>query len=258
MNQIVINQTAIQVKEYDGKRVVTFKDIDTVHERPEGTAKRNFRINRSHFIEGEDFYIVKPSDVRMDEFRTSKIQKDEFRPSEINNRGTTLITETGYLMLVKSFTDDLAWTVQRQLVNTYFQVKQMLDYESRPNTKLLTVKDYIHNTCKEFGMNEPIMSADLIHLSDVPEDYYLAKAWDALRLTYGFAPDSKEIIIDDIIQKKTVFYLYFHVGRQNHYFKAKFKKHSKVWWLSDFNHSRTKKEINPLVLSAPDGFGEDV
>ena len=26
-----------------------------------------------------------------------------------------LITETGYLMLVKSFTDDLAWSVQREL-----------------------------------------------------------------------------------------------------------------------------------------------
>lgn len=33
----------------------------------------------------------------------------------------TLITESGYLMLVKSFTDDLAWDVQRQLVNSYFR-----------------------------------------------------------------------------------------------------------------------------------------
>lgn len=32
------------------------------------------------------------------------------------NAEITLITETGYLMLVKSFTDDLAWKVQRELV----------------------------------------------------------------------------------------------------------------------------------------------
>ena len=32
-----------------------------------------------------------------------------------------VVTESGYLMLVKSFTDDLAWQVQRQLVNTYFR-----------------------------------------------------------------------------------------------------------------------------------------
>lgn len=35
-----------------------------------------------------------------------------------------LITETGYLMLVKSFTDDLAWKVQRELVDTYFKARQ--------------------------------------------------------------------------------------------------------------------------------------
>ena len=37
--------------------------------------------------------------------------------------GLTLITESGYLMLVKSFTDDLAWDVQRQLVKRYFAQK---------------------------------------------------------------------------------------------------------------------------------------
>lgn len=35
--------------------------------------------------------------------------------------GLILMTEAGYLMLVKSFTDDLAWSVQRQLVNGYFR-----------------------------------------------------------------------------------------------------------------------------------------
>ncbi|MBQ8823777.1 MAG: ORF6N domain-containing protein [Ruminococcus sp.] len=110
---ITINKRDLSVKEYDGQRVVTFKDIDTIHNRPEGTASRNFKTNRNHFIEGEDFYIVKPSDI----------QKDEIRLSEINNRGTTFITESGYLMLVKSFTDDLAWDVQRDLVNKYFRAK---------------------------------------------------------------------------------------------------------------------------------------
>lgn len=116
MNELInINGQEFPIKEFNGKRVVTFKDIDLVHGRPDGTAKRNFRQNRKYFIEGEDFFIVKPSDV----------QKDEFRTSEINNRGTALITESGYLMLVKSFTDDLAWSVQRQLVNSYFRVKQV-------------------------------------------------------------------------------------------------------------------------------------
>ena len=115
MNEIIINQTALHVKEYNGQRVVTFKDIDAVHQRPEGTARKRFYDNKKHFIEEEDYFIVKPSDVQMSEKRTS----------EINNRGTTLITESGYLMLVKSFTDDLAWSVQRELVNSYFRVQQI-------------------------------------------------------------------------------------------------------------------------------------
>lgn len=108
---VIINNTELLVKDYSDQRVVTLKDIDQVHERPSGTASRNFKANRKHFIEGEDFFKVTPSDF----------QKDEIRPTKINNNGTIFITESGYLMLVKSFTDDLAWKVQRELVNTYFR-----------------------------------------------------------------------------------------------------------------------------------------
>ena len=106
-NLVKIGSTSVAVKEYHGQRVVTFKDIDQCHSRPEGTAKRNFISNKKHMVEGTDFF---------------QIQKDEKRSLgfEVPNRGLTAITESGYLMLVKSFTDDLAWEVQRQLVNTYF------------------------------------------------------------------------------------------------------------------------------------------
>lgn len=108
-NSITINKQNLSIKEYKGQRVVTFKDIDTVHGRPDGTAKRNFIVNKEHFIEGTDFY---------------KIQKDEIRTFGISSpRGAIIVTESGYLMLVKSFTDDLAWKVQRELVNSYFNSK---------------------------------------------------------------------------------------------------------------------------------------
>ena len=116
MNELIkIGNQEITKKEFNNQRVVTLKDIDLVHERPEGTAGRNFRENKERFIKGEDYYLVKPSDV----------QGDEIRRAEINNYGTCLITEQGYLMLVKSFTDDLAWKVQRRLVNTYFRAKKL-------------------------------------------------------------------------------------------------------------------------------------
>lgn len=117
MNELIhIENTDISVKEYKGQRVVTFKDIDTVHGRPDGTARRNFNTNKRRFIEGEDYFIVSS-----DEIRTSLL----FPISDNDFMRKILLTEQGYLMLVKSFTDDLAWKVQRQLVNSYFRVRQV-------------------------------------------------------------------------------------------------------------------------------------
>lgn len=118
MHEVTINHTLLSVKEYEGKRVVTFKDIDTVHGRPDGTARKRFNDNKAHFIEGEDFYKVTCEEVRPFFGQTL--------PNGFNPKAdVTLITESGYLMLVKSFTDDLAWKVQRELVNSYFRVEQM-------------------------------------------------------------------------------------------------------------------------------------
>ena len=119
-NLIKIGNHEISAKEFNGKRVVTFKDIDMVHERTDGTAKRNFSTNKKHFIDGIDFFSISKKEVGTDFVLTYGFS--ETAPSGI------LITESGYLMLVKSFTDDLAWEVQRQLVDTYFRVKTN-DYE---------------------------------------------------------------------------------------------------------------------------------
>lgn len=121
MNNVVrltINQQTreIEVKEYAGQRVVTFRDIDELHRRPEGTAGRNFRQNRHRFIEGTDFFeLDQPDEIR----RLGLERPQGGVPEKI-----ILITESGYLMLVKSFTDDLSWEVQRALVNSYFRTKE--------------------------------------------------------------------------------------------------------------------------------------
>lgn len=126
MNELVtINNHELPVKEYNGQRVVTLKEIDTVHDRPEGTARRTFHSNKKHLIEGEDFFVRNPSEAAK-----------EF--GIIAPNGLVLLTESGYLMLVKSFTDDLAWAVQRQLVNTYFRVGHSPDMSDlSPELRLL-------------------------------------------------------------------------------------------------------------------------
>lgn len=112
MKEITIANSNISVKEFKGERVVTLKDVDIVHERPEGTARRNFNANKHRFIEGEDYFV-----------RNSYEAKNEFNLVAPN--GLVLLTECGYLMLVKSFTDDLSWTVQRELVKSYFRLKEI-------------------------------------------------------------------------------------------------------------------------------------
>lgn len=114
MNTVCINNQPLEVREWNGRRVVTFKDVDRYHGRKEGTAKRTFQTNKKHFIEGVDFFLAKPMVDKKNEKRTFNIPV----------RGITLLTETGYLMLVKSFTDDLAWKVQRELVNNYFRASE--------------------------------------------------------------------------------------------------------------------------------------
>lgn len=111
-----IGNADILIKKYKGQRVVTFKDIDMVHERPEGTANKRFLDNKKRFVEGEDYFIISNSEIR----------KSHIIPISDNDyMDKVLITEQGYLMLVKSFTDDLAWKVQRELVNGYFRVQQL-------------------------------------------------------------------------------------------------------------------------------------
>lgn len=92
--------------EYAGQRVLTLAMIDQVHQRPAGTARRTFNSNRARLIEGEDYFVRNTSEA---------LSIGITAPN-----GLTLLSETGYSMLVKTFSDDLAWTVQRQLVKTYF------------------------------------------------------------------------------------------------------------------------------------------
>lgn len=114
MQQMQIQGTEIQIKEYQGKRVVTLKDIDAVHQRKSGTASRNFNQNRNRFIEDVDFFRINVTDNEI---------RSQFGISPNAGGTVILITETGYLMLVKSFTDDLAWKVQRELVDSYFRAR---------------------------------------------------------------------------------------------------------------------------------------
>lgn len=140
MNELVrIGKKEIAVKEYKGKRVISFKDIDLVHERPEGTANKRFLDNKKRFIKGEDYFIVSNSEIRKSGLMY--LSSNDFTDK-------VLVTESGYLMLVKSFTDDLAWTVQRQLVDSYFRVQKRMTPEQMMRIQLGMIDDVSERVTK--------------------------------------------------------------------------------------------------------------
>ena len=150
MSELIIGNVNVVIKEYRGQRVVTLKDIDTVHQRPDGTARKRFNDNKKHFIEGEDYFKIQPSEIR-----TVGIKSPN---------GGTVVTESGYLMLVKSFTDDLSWNVQRELVNTYFRVKQ----ERTPEYEQLKLEDKPYEYVDKFYKGMPVLTCkDIEHFSGI-------------------------------------------------------------------------------------------
>lgn len=152
-NLIKIGNQEISEKEFNGQRVVSFKDIDLVHERPEGTARKRFNDNKKHFIACEDYFV-----------RNTDEAKNEFGITAPN--GLMLLTEQGYLMLVKSFTDDLAWTVQRQLVSSYFNKRKPLTATEQIKLQLQAIGEIdervssIDKDLQEFKQDMPILGIE--------------------------------------------------------------------------------------------------
>lgn len=120
-DMITIEDTELAIREYNGQRVVTFKDIDTVHKNKSGTAYRNFSRNKKHFIEGTHFFVLKKEN--------SNVTICHNRNIVVPNKGLTVLTERGYLLVAKSFNDDLSWKVQDQLVDTYFKAREPIHSE---------------------------------------------------------------------------------------------------------------------------------
>lgn len=196
-NIITINNVELPVVEYRGQRVVTLAMVDQAHERPEGTAKRNFSEHRQHLIEGEDFF-----EVARYEIRTESLDH-VFAPQAPKG---ILLSESGYLMLVKSLQDDLAWQVQRQLVNNYFRKDAAI-----PPKRSSTPTSVLPGPAREFRAAHSI--AKLIGLKGNQATLAANKA--TLRIT-GLnmlqTLDAEKLIADDTDPHMTVTEIGSHFG----------------------------------------------
>lgn len=158
---VVVNNVALAPLEVAGERVLTLAMVDEVHGRPSGTARRNFNANKERLVEGEDFIVRNSSDSAALGIRAAN--------------GITLLTESGYLMLVKSLTDDLAWQVQKALVKSYFTkpapqpASNVIDMRDASQLRIATIQLLEMNQEKDerIAQLEPKASAlDLISASE--------------------------------------------------------------------------------------------
>lgn len=112
--------------EHKGERVITLGMMDEAHERPDGTAGRAFRKHREKLEEGRHYFV------------DANRRETSIRPEQGGGKDPVLLTERGYLVLVKTFRDDLAWKVQEDLVEGYFRARAA-DLEDPRIAQALTV-----------------------------------------------------------------------------------------------------------------------
>lgn len=117
-NKMIIFEKEIEIKEYNGERVITAYDIAELHGRDVKRINENFRNNIEKFVENEDYFMVKREYI----IKSIKTTLENNAP---NLKEIILFTETGYLLLTKTFNDELSWKIQRELVKAYFKLKEL-------------------------------------------------------------------------------------------------------------------------------------
>jgi hypothetical protein len=109
---------------YQGIPVLTLRQMDELHQRPSGTARRAFNYHKGKLVEGEDYFTLS-----YEEWSQLSAVRNSYGGSSQRN-AMTFLTESGYLLLVKSLTDERSWRVQRVLVRSYFMVRESLQLAS--------------------------------------------------------------------------------------------------------------------------------
>lgn len=163
---ITINNKEIKVKEYNGERVVTAWDIAKIHEKDVNEITKNFNRNRETFDLNEDYFVLH----REEFFDRFKIVQD-FIPNNVKE--IILFTQSGYLLLTKTFSDKLSWKIQKELIKAYFKLKELKEkvesgeleiQQTKNNQKLLSVGELndITNLIMKFDETESTVTKKMI------------------------------------------------------------------------------------------------
>lgn len=161
--------------EWEGQPVLTFAQIDQLHQRPDGTSGAAFRRNRKRFVKGVDYFLLENQSVSV----LRRHLDEEFKGGYAT---LILVSESGYLMLTKSFKDDLSWEVQRGLVNQYFKLKKLNQIEIQQQK----VQDLKYQIFKL--ENDPLTLQGFTQLSLKDRKKQRSQIWEIWRKTHATLP----------------------------------------------------------------------
>lgn len=133
--------------EHAGQRVITLGMMDEAHERPAGTARKAFNRHKDKLVEGEDFFRAS------EKWTLGAAGRMAGREPEV------LLTESGYLLLVKSFHDALAWRVQRDLVRGYFRARDALSFDARAEQRIYALEGLVLTLARQHDKLVSLLSA---------------------------------------------------------------------------------------------------
>lgn len=117
-NLIKVTDKDLEIKEWRNKRVVTVYDVAMLHNREVREVNQQFNRVKNKLILNVDYFIIPKEEY---------LQSLGVISNKARNKEVVLLTENGYLLLIKVFKDDLSWEVQRVLVNSYFKLKELIN-----------------------------------------------------------------------------------------------------------------------------------
>jgi hypothetical protein len=82
------------------QRLLSFKEIDSLHQQPKGTAFRAFKLRQQGLVEGEHYYYL-PAETHTAEIDSLR-RAGRIYESTVN---VVLVTEAGYVLLRQALTD---------------------------------------------------------------------------------------------------------------------------------------------------------
>lgn len=165
-NKMIILNEEIEIKEYNGERVITAWDIARLHGRDVNEITKNFNRNREMFESNEDYFTL-----NKEEFSERFKVVQDFIPNNVKE--IILFTESGYLLLTKTFTDEKSWKIQRRLVKTYVKMQELKNAlesgeirieKTEENKKLISAEELnnITNLIMKFDETESTVTKKMI------------------------------------------------------------------------------------------------